>query len=130
VPDLMCRLDVTKLQRSKEFHSQPSLWLPRQCGLRLGFSGPVGVRGNGDGTVFLAWALEEAAGGRPLLFVAFPQETGKRGTNRAQKDVGPTEGSFTDHAADDAVAGISGRVARVVILSGVNEDCGPAWLKN
>ena len=47
-----------------------------------------------------------------------------------KKDVGPTEGSFTDHAADDAVAGISGRVARVVILSGVNDDCRPAGLKH
>jgi hypothetical protein len=47
-----------------------------------------------------------------------------------KKDVGPTEGSFTDHAADDAVAGISGRVARVIILSGVNDDCGTAGLKH
>jgi hypothetical protein len=60
----------------------------------------------------------------------------KEGTNRdpaegcAQKDVGPTAGSFTDHAADDAVAGISGRVARVIILSGVNDDCGPPGLKH
>ena len=47
-----------------------------------------------------------------------------------KKIVGPTEGSFTDHAADDAVAGISGRVARVIILSGVNDDCGTAGLKH